>query len=189
MKKDIVLKKEFKSSDVQRLRNLVQGKYGDRTITGIGYTKIQEFHKEGDIWEEDGRKWTIKNGLKQNITKLDLAKEGIVLPLFCPKCSRSMKPHLDKRWFVMYGHCFDCQVDFEAQLKKEGKLQEFEDKIVNDNIEGFSKDLEIWFNELINEKQNFITEAGDIEKWDGNGKNQLIKYKKEALEYLQNKKR
>ena len=44
-------------------------------------------------------------------------------------------------------------------------------------------------NELINEKQNFITEAGDIEKWDGNGKNQLIKYKKEALEYLQNKKR
>jgi hypothetical protein len=54
---------------------------------GTGYTKAKEFHDEGDIWEEDGRTWTIKNGLKQNITKLDKAKEGIVLPLFCPTCS------------------------------------------------------------------------------------------------------
>ena len=31
MKNDSVLKKEFKHSDFQRLRNLVQGKYGDKT--------------------------------------------------------------------------------------------------------------------------------------------------------------
>jgi hypothetical protein len=129
MSNDSVLKKEFKQNDVQRLRNLVQGKYGDRTSMGTGYSKAKEFHDEGDIWEEDGRNWTIKNGVKQNITKLDKAKEGIVLPLFCPSCSRSMKPHLDKRWFVMYGHCFNCQVDFEAGLKKQGKLQEFEDQV------------------------------------------------------------
>ena len=36
---------------------------------------------------------------------------------------------------------------------------------------------------MINEKSQFITEAGDIEKWDGNGKAQLLKYKEEALEY------
>jgi len=172
MSKDSVLKKEFKHSDVNRLRNLVQGKYGEKTTMGTGYTKAKEFHDEGDIWEEDNRTWTIKNGIKQNITKLDKAKEGIVLPLFCPSCSRTMKPHLDKRWFVMYGHCLDCQVDFEAELKKQG-----------------TKDLEVWFDELINEKQSFITEAGDVEKWDGSGKTQLLKYKEEALEYLKNKKR
>ena len=186
MSNDSVLKKEFKQRDVQRLRNLVQGKYGESTTMGTGY---QKFHDEGDIWEEDNRTWTIKNGIKQNITKLDKAKEGIVLPLFCSSCSRTMKPHLDKRWFVMYGHCFNCQVDFEANLKKENKLQEFEDQIVNANIEGAVKDLEVWFNELINEKQEFITEAGDIEKWDGSGKQQLLKYKEEALEYLQKQKR
>jgi len=189
MNKNSVLKKEFKQKDVQRLRNLVQGKHGERTTVGIGYDKPKEFHSEGDIWEEDGRTWTIKNGLKQNITKLDKAKEGIVLPIFCPTCSRTMKPHLDKRWYVMYGHCFDCQVDFEAELKKQGKLQEFEDKVVNDNIDGVVKDFEVWFDELINEKQQFITEDGDIEKWDGSGKTQLLKYKEEALEYLKNKKR
>jgi len=184
MSNDSVLKKEFKSKDVERLRNLVQGKYGDKTTMGTGYEKAKEFHDEGDIWEEDGRQWTIKNGLKQNITKLDKAKEGIVLPIFCSTCSKTMKPHLDKRWFVMYGHCFDCQIDFEAQLKKEGKLEEFEKQVINDHLEGTINDFEAWFDELINSKDQFITEAGDIEKWDGSGKQQLLKNKEEALKYL-----
>ena len=68
MSNDSVLKKEFKSKDVERLRNLVQGKYGDKTTMGTGYEKTKEFHGEGDVWEEDSRTWTIKNGLKQNIT-------------------------------------------------------------------------------------------------------------------------
>ena len=42
---------------------------------------------------------------------------------------------------------------------------------------------------MINEKSQFITEAGDIEKWDGSGKEQLLKYKEEALEYLRNQKK
>jgi hypothetical protein len=29
-----------------------------------------------------------------------------------------MKPHLDKRWFIMYGHCFNCQVDHEHNFVK-----------------------------------------------------------------------
>jgi hypothetical protein len=100
-----------------------------------------------------------------------------------------MKPHLDKRWFVMYGHCFDCQVDFEHKLRKEGKLEEFEKQVVNQHLEGTIQDFEIWFDELINEKNQFITEAGDIEKWDGSGKKQLLKYKEEALEYLKKQKK
>jgi len=163
---------------------LVQGKHGEKSTVGIGYSKPKEFYSEGDIWEEDGRTWTIKNGLKQNITKLDKAKEGIVLPVFCPSCSHTMKPHLDKKWYIMYGHCFNCQVDHEAELRKQGKLEEVEKQTINDHLDGVTKDFEVWFNELINEKQQFITEAGDIEKWDGSGKDQLLKYKEEALEYL-----
>ncbi len=34
-----------------------------------------------------------------------------------------------------------------------------------------------------------VTEAGDVEKWDGNGKSQLLKYKEEALEYLKKQKK
>ena len=49
--KDNVLKKEFKSKDVQRARNLIQGKVGDKTGLGVGYSKKDEFYQEGDIWE------------------------------------------------------------------------------------------------------------------------------------------
>ena len=55
MKKDNVLKKEFQRKDVERLRNLVKGKHGDKITLGIGYTKKQEHYHEGDVWEEDGR--------------------------------------------------------------------------------------------------------------------------------------
>jgi hypothetical protein len=73
--------------------------------------------------------------------------------------------------------------------KKQGKLEEFEKQTINQHLDGTIKDFEIWFDELINTKSQFITEAGDIEKWDGSGKEQLLKYKEEALEYLKNQKK
>jgi uncharacterized protein (UPF0128 family) len=89
--KDSTLKKEFKKSDVQRMRNIITGKTGDRTqILGGWENKIEE-HKEGDAWEEDGKKWTIKNGIKQSITKLDKFKHLISLPLTCPSFKKPMK--------------------------------------------------------------------------------------------------
>ena len=79
--KDNVLKKEFNKKDVKRLRNLVKGKSGERTGQGVGYTKKDEFHEEGDTWKENGRIWTIRDGIKENITKLDKFKKAAV-PLF-----------------------------------------------------------------------------------------------------------
>ena len=189
MTKETVLKKEFKQRDVERLRNLVKGKYGERTTMGTGYTKAKEFHNEDDVWEENGRTWTIKNGIKQNITKLDKAKEGIIVPLFCPSCSGVMKPHRDKQWYIINGHCFNCQVDYEFKLRKEGKFEDIQQHNVNDFVEGVTKDFEVWFEDMINSKEQFVTEAGDIEKWDGSGKEQLLKQKEEALKYLQSLKK
>ena len=67
MGKETVLKKEFQKKDVERLRNLMQGKYGEKTRSSVGFSKAEVFHAEGDIWEADGRKWTIKKGIKQDI--------------------------------------------------------------------------------------------------------------------------
>jgi len=189
MKNNSVLKKEFKQRDVERLRNLVKGKYGERTTMGTGYTKAKEFHNEGDVWEENGRQWTIKNGIKQNITKLDKAKEGIIVPLFCPSCSGVMKPNRDKMWYILNNHCFNCQVDYEHKLRLEGKLEQVEKQVGNDFIDGVTQDFEVWFEDMINSKEQFVTEAGDIEKWDGSGKEQLLKQKEEALKYLQSLKK
>ena len=76
-----VLKKQFGKKDVTRLRNLMTGKHNSKTGQSVGYNKKQSFYKEGDVWEEDGRKWTIKNGIKQNITKMDRAKKAYLTSL------------------------------------------------------------------------------------------------------------
>ena len=73
--KESVLKKEFKPRDVARLRNLISGKTGDATQLQAGWEKHSVDHIEGDIWEESGKKWTIRNGIKQTVTKLDEIKK------------------------------------------------------------------------------------------------------------------
>ena len=64
MKNESILKKEFQKKDVERLRNLMKGKYGEKTRSSVGFSKKQEFYKEGDIWTEGRKTWTIKNGIK-----------------------------------------------------------------------------------------------------------------------------
>ena len=94
MAKESLLKKEFSSKDVNRARNLVNKDFSAKTVDGVGYSKAQVAHKEGDVWEESGRTWTIKDGIRQNITKLDSAKKALQTPLACPKCKGTMKHNL-----------------------------------------------------------------------------------------------
>ena len=191
MSKDNVLKKQFQQKDVQRLRNLVQGKHGAKSSVSSGYTKAQEFHIEGDIWEEDGRQWTIKNGIKQNITKLDKARETVNFPIFCPSCKKPMKAHLDKKWYKMYKRCYNCQIDFEFEIRRQGLWEEYEKTIFNSDIDGITEKFQIWMDdEIANESNNtFVTEAGDVEKWVGSGKAKMLETKEEAIKYLQSLKK
>ena len=89
------LKKQFSERDLTRMRNIITKKTGDKTVTSVGYTKAEEIHEEGDVWEENGRKWTIKNGIKRNVRKI----ESAAIPLLCPK-SNSMD-HLLKESYTI----------------------------------------------------------------------------------------
>ena len=185
------LKKEFKQKDVERLRNLVKGKYGDKSTVGVGYTKKEEFHKEGDIWEEDGRQWTIKDGIKQNITKLDKAKKAHLMPIFCRECDKPMTYWQDKNFYTLYKRCFNCQVDFEGKLRVEGLFEEYKKNIVNDDIDHFITDYSQFIEDCLNNNtESFISEAGDIEKWKGKINKELVeKSKEETIEYLKSLKK
>jgi len=188
---DNVLKKEFNQQDVQRVRNLVQGKYGDKTQQGVGYTKKQEFHEEGDIWEEDGRKWTIKNGIKQNITKLDAAKKAHVMPIFCPNCKNVMKKRFDKDYYNIHKKCFDCVIDFEHELKKAGLWEEYEKNIINSEIDNFIVDFKAYVEDQLTQSNNsYVTEAGDVEKWVGGlNKPRVLDALDKTIEHLEKMKK
>ena len=165
---DSLLKKEFKQSDVQRVRNLVNKDFTSKTKSQTGYQKAYERHTEGDIWEESGKTWTIKNGIKQNITKLDDAKKAARIPLTCPKCGGSMKHHLAKKMYNIHGFCFDpCTVEMEADLRKAGLYEEYEKKMMSGNVEEFLKDIEAWVLESLEDNISMVTEQGDVEDWKG----------------------
>jgi len=178
-----LLKKEFKQSDVQRVRNLVNKDYTSKTKDQVGYKKTLEFHAEGDIWEENGKEWTIKNGLKQNITKLDKAKSATRIPLTCPKCEGSMRHHLHKKMYRIHGFCFDCTVDYEASLRKAGLYEQYEKQMLQNNMNGFLQDLELWFQDKLSEVDTFVTEQGDVEDWKHNKKQHQDNITKKVLEY------
>lgn len=184
MAQENILKKEFKKSDVQRVRNLVNKDYTSKTKLQTGYQKKQERYKEGDVWEESGKTWTIKNGLKQNITKLDSAKKALRTPLACPKCSGSLKHHLSKKMFKIHGVCFDCVVEMEANLRKAGLFEQYQKRIMQGNMRAFAKDIEQWAIDFVNVKDTFITEAGDVEEWKGDSSNSDKRLLDNVKEYL-----
>ena len=124
MSNESLLKKEFKKSDVERVRNLVNKDFTAGTKQQSGYKKTIKKYAEGDIWEDGGRQWTIKNGIKQNITKLDSAKKALRIPLRCPNCGGPMKHHLAKKMYKVHGFCFyPCTVEMEANLKNQHSLK------------------------------------------------------------------
>ena len=80
-----MLKKEFNRRDVERMRNLISGKAESSSESQVGYKKKTIKRKEGDVWTENKKTWTIKNGIKQTISKLDKIKKEVHMPLCCPE--------------------------------------------------------------------------------------------------------
>jgi hypothetical protein len=181
MSQESLLKKEFKSRDVNRARNLVNKDFSAKTVDGVGYTKAQVAYTEGDIWEENGRTWTIKNGLRQNITKLDQAKKALQIPLACPKCKGSMSYHLSQKMYKIHGMCYDCVVDYEGKLRVAGLYDQYEKSMIQGGLKAFARDIEAWVMESIDQSDSYVTEQGDVESW----KNNDSDYRKKAIESLQ----
>jgi len=184
---DNMLKCEFRGKDVQRMRNIITKDYNAKTSTQIGYTKEYIEHKEGDIWEENNKTWTIKNGIKMTITKLDIVRKALNMPLTCPTCHQPMnKGRLDKVMYSIHKQCSDCVIKHETELKRQGKFEEYQQNINKQSISYHIKEMENILLELALNQSNdsFVTEDGDVESWKGKG----IDYKKiteDIQEYIQ----
>jgi len=164
---ETTLKKEFKERDLQRIRNIINKKYDEKITTSVGYSKKEEQHKEGDIWEEGGKEWILTNGIKRNVRKVDITP----FPLLCPKCSKPMKHHIDKQMYGIHQMCLRCVVEMETELKMEGKFEEYEERMIKNNIhytvENLSAGIDQFMDDIINE--TYVMEDGTIQRWEGNG--------------------
>ena len=163
-----MLKKEFKRKDVQRARNLIMGNSGASTGTQIGYKKETKDYKERDVWTEGRKTWTIKNGIKQTVSKLDTIKKEVFMPLSCPCCGKIMKKRLDKPNYKIHKKCHDCVVEFEHKLRIKGEYDNYKKKLVAKNSLNIVDEMESYLLDAINtSNSSFVSEDGVIEKWAG----------------------
>jgi hypothetical protein len=153
-------------NNVRRKISEVMKKTDDRIL--VGWTPTTEDRNEGDVWEDlDGRKWTIKNGIKQTVTKLDAAKT----PLWCPECSKSLSHRLDTKFFNKKGKCWECVIKEETEIRLQGKWREYEESIMRANYIAYLKDMIVELKHLYeNTTAPEIIHADDtrilmIEKW------------------------
>ena len=177
------LNKEFRKTDVNRMRNLIRGKVGASSNTQIGYNTKQEDHKEGDVWVENKKTWTIKNGIKQTISKLDKIKKEVFMPLCCPECSKVMKKRLDKPNYNIHKKCFDCVILFEHKLKIKSEYNDYIKKLKAKNSFDIVDEMESYLLDAINtSNKGFVSEDGVVERWVGGvNKVELTKQVKEAV--------
>ena len=176
------LNREFDEADLQRMRNIITGNTANATKIQTGYQKKTVEYKEGDVWEENGKKWTIKKGLKQTVTKHDKLRELIKMPLKCPECEKAMKANkLNKKMWNIHKKCFDCVVEYETHLRVIGKYEEYEKNLMNANKNTFVDEYEAAVKEYETaQPDTYVSEAGDIENWVGGKVNpEIIKALKE----------
>lgn len=165
---DSLLKKEFRESDLQRIRNLISGQYGKSTQNIVGFEAKEERHVEGDIWTDmSGKTWTIQNGLRRSISKLQKARELVRLPLVCPKCGKALNTALDKKMYPLHGMCFDCVLKMEEDLRKAGLYDAYEKQLMSGNIENFVQELKDRIQHISDMKIEYSSDQGELEDWGG----------------------
>jgi hypothetical protein len=123
---------------VEALRNKLASKVQkfDRPIVGWR-PEVEPTRKEGEKWfDVEGKEWTVKNGIKQSITKLQDAKT----PWWCPKCNKSMSHRFDDKFYRIYNQCYDCTIEEHTKMKLDGTWEEFERTMVRRNEMAWLRD-------------------------------------------------
>ena len=149
------------SKNLQKVQNMLDDKH-ERKIQS-GYVVVEETHKVGDRWfDSDGREWEQKNGYRTNVTKF--ANRGIV-DNKCSDCEAYIVKKWDKEIFKFNGRCYYCQIDFEAELKGNGKFDEWkeaQDKRIKEGyIERFEKENEELVKEIAKLENPFDTKVAN----------------------------
>ena len=177
-----MLKKEFKRKDVERMRNLIKGNIGASSEKQVGYKKKTIEYKEGDTWTENKKTWTIKNGIKQTISKLDNIRKEVFTPLCCPECSQVMKHRFDKDNYRIHKKCFNCVIKFEHKLRIEDKYDGYIKNLKTKNNITTLNEVESYLLDAVNKtNEGYISEDGVIERWVGGiDKTKMTKEIKEA---------
>ena len=159
------------------LSDLMSGKKYEKDYTQVGY---------------EGKQKNL--GGKTRKSELTDVMASVRMPWFCPKCDKAMKKKLDNKFWRTKGHCFDCQIEFENQLRVKGEYENYEKTLMLENQKAYLKDLEQSIDdfEKTDGKREFFNNVGvntpelEKEKWEM-GREEFEKTIKEARDFIREK--
>ena len=166
-----------KLQNVKAIRQMLDGTHKSQTRRVVNLSdafRFREFinRSEGEVWtDEDGHEWVQKAGFKVRKSKLEdlrSAMQVAAMPACCPKCNQPMVKRLDKKFWKLMGHCFDCQVLVEHKLRISGKYEEYERQKMLENAKAWLADAERDKESLIKfftDPLSFGTSDGQTEHW------------------------
>ena len=117
------MKKAISEEKVQRMRNIVTGNHDKAVKVQSGYSSNIK-RSEGDVWEDRGKTWTIKNGVKQSLSKMQMVRDLVKMPLTCPSCGNVMKGQFDKHHWKIDKKCLGCFAKDQTKLTATGTWEE-----------------------------------------------------------------
>ena len=116
-------------NNARRKINEVLKKNSEQIVVGWR-PGLEPIRQEGDTWTDlNDKKWVMKNGIKQTVTKLDGAKT----PWFCPQCDKAMGHRFDIKFWGLRGKCMDCVIKEETEMRRLGTWKEYEERKIKEN--------------------------------------------------------
>jgi len=157
----------------RKLVDMVQTGEYDKNTT-IGWTKSEENHNVGDIWEDEFYKYEKKDGYTiktgKNHEALQEIRNYLNLKKECsnPSCKKHKKTKNDEKLIQKTSYCINCLAEIEHNFRGAGIWKEYEEFRIYTRmiVEGKIKLEEL--KQSINEIKpyyEFINEDGSVEKW------------------------
>ena len=123
---------------LEEVRNMVaakMNKWSSAISVSMAFTPTI-LRVEGERWEEEGKAYELKNGVKQSIPRM----MNVRMPWWCPKCSQPMNHKYDRKFYYLRDMCYNCNIEFEGQMRINGTYEAFEKRIMRENEKAFIRD-------------------------------------------------
>lgn len=204
-----------KLQNTKAIRQMLDGTHKFQTKKTVGFSDAESIakqnakHEVGDIWEETDPTSGItyiyeqRDGFRIKKTKvsdsLQTIRDEIRAFPNCRKetCTCIGSHHLDQKMRKLHGMCFDCTIEMEHELKKEGKYEEYERTKIRENklawLQAAERDVAM-LKQAYTQASKFVTNSeGQQEAWtarmtpeefEETVQKQFDKFKQEFLENL-----
>lgn len=175
-----------KLKNVEAINRMLRGEHKTQTRKVFGYTNVEKnreraaIRKPGDVWTETDSNgntyiWEQHEGFKSkrspNSDMFMEVRHDLRQFKNCPKetCTCVNPSHLDKKFRITHGMCFDCVTEEETRMKISGEFDAYAAERVYENVKAFFKDRDAELDEmkrLLKDDLHIVTsEHGDIETW------------------------